>query len=31
MAIRGVDLISDVLALGRLCYGGPNEISNAIG
>jgi len=28
---RGVDLISDVLPLGRLWYGEPNAISNAIG
>ena len=28
---RGVDLISDVLAFGRLWYGEPNAISNAIG
>ena len=28
---RGADLISDVLPFGRLCYGGPNAISNAIG
>jgi hypothetical protein len=28
---RGVDLISDALPSGRLCYGGPNAISNAIG
>jgi len=28
---RGVDLISDTLPFGRLCYGGPNAISNAIG
>jgi hypothetical protein len=28
---RGVDLISDALALGRLWYGEPNAISNAIG
>ena len=27
---RGVDLISDVLPFGRLWYGGPNAISNAI-
>jgi len=26
---RGVDLISDVLPFGGLCYGGPNAISNA--
>ena len=26
---RGVDLISDVLPFGRLCYGEPNVISNA--
>ena len=28
---RGVDLISDALPFGRLCYGGPNAASNAIG
>jgi hypothetical protein len=28
---RGVDLISDVLPFGRLWYGGPNAIANAIG
>jgi hypothetical protein len=28
---RGVDLISDVLPFGRLWYGEPNTISNAIG
>jgi hypothetical protein len=28
---RGVDLISDVLPFGRLWYGDPNAISNAIG
>jgi hypothetical protein len=27
----GVDLISDALASGRLWYGGPNGVSNAIG
>jgi hypothetical protein len=27
----GVDLISDVLPFGRLWYGEPNSISNAIG
>jgi len=27
---RGVDLISDVLPFGRLWYGVPNAISNAI-
>ncbi len=26
-----VDLISDVIPFGRLLYGGPNAISNAIG
>jgi hypothetical protein len=26
---RGVDLISDALPFGRLCYGEPNAISNA--
>ena len=28
---RGVDLISDALPSGRLWYGEPNAISNAIG
>jgi hypothetical protein len=28
---RGADPISDALPFGRLCYGGPNAISNAIG
>jgi hypothetical protein len=28
---RGVDLISDALPLGRLWYGEPNAVSNAIG
>jgi hypothetical protein len=28
---RGVDLISDALPFGRLWYGEPNAISNAIG
>jgi hypothetical protein len=28
---RGVDLISDALPFGCLCYGEPNAISNAIG
>ena len=28
---RGVDLISDALPFGRLWYGGPNAIDNAIG
>ena len=27
---RGVDLISDALPFGRLCYGGPNAASNAV-
>jgi hypothetical protein len=27
---RGVDLISDALPFGRLWYGAPNAISNAI-
>jgi hypothetical protein len=27
---RGVDLISDGLPFGRLCYGGPNAASNAV-
>jgi hypothetical protein len=27
---RGVDLISDALPFGRLCYGGPNAISDAV-
>ena len=26
----GVDLISDALPFGRLCYGGPNATSNAV-
>jgi hypothetical protein len=30
-ARRGVDLISDALPFGRLWYGGPSAISNAIG
>ena len=30
-SIRGVDLVSDVLPLGRLWYTEPNAISNAIG
>jgi len=30
-AKRGVDLISDTLPFGRLWYGEPNAISNAIG
>jgi hypothetical protein len=25
------DYISDVVPFGRLCYGGPNAVSNAIG
>jgi hypothetical protein len=28
---RGVDLISDVLPFGRLWYGEPNAIGNAVG
>ncbi len=28
---RGVDLISDALPFGRLCYTGSNAISHAIG
>ena len=28
---RGVDRISDALPFGRLLYGGPNAVSNAIG
>jgi hypothetical protein len=28
---RGIDLISDALPFGRLLYGNPNAISNAIG
>jgi hypothetical protein len=28
---RGVDLISDALAFGRLWYDGPNAVSNAVG
>ena len=28
---RGVDLISDALPFGRLRYGEPNAVSNAIG
>jgi hypothetical protein len=28
---RGADLISDVLAFGRLWYDGPNAVANAIG
>ena len=28
---RDVDLISDALPFGRLWYGGPNAISNAVG
>jgi hypothetical protein len=28
---RGVDLISDALPFGRLWYGGPEAVSNAIG
>jgi hypothetical protein len=27
---RGVDLISDALPFGRLWYGGPNAVSNAV-
>ena len=28
---RGVDLISDVLPFGRLCYGDTNAVANAVG
>ena len=28
---RGVDLISDVLPFGRLWYGEPNAVANAVG
>jgi hypothetical protein len=28
---RGVDLISDALPFGRLWYGGPTAVANAIG
>ena len=28
---RGVGLISDVLPFGRMCYGEPNAVKNAIG
>ena len=28
---RGVDLISDALPFGRLWYGEPNAVANAIG
>jgi hypothetical protein len=28
---RGIDLISDTLPFGRLWYGEPNAVSNAIG
>jgi hypothetical protein len=28
---RGVDLISDALPFGRLWYGGPSAVANAIG
>ena len=28
---RGVDLISDALPFGRLWYGGPDAVSNAVG
>ena len=28
---RGVDLISDVLPFGRLCYGDTDAVANAIG
>jgi len=27
---RGIDLISDALPFGRLWYGGPNAVSNAV-
>jgi hypothetical protein len=29
--VRGVDLISDALPFGGLCYGEPDAISNAVG
>ena len=28
---RGVDLVSDAMPFGRLWYGGPNAVSNAVG
>jgi hypothetical protein len=28
---RGFDLTSDILPFGRLCYGEPNAVTNAIG
>jgi hypothetical protein len=28
---RGADLISDALPFGRLCYGEPDAVNNAIG
>jgi hypothetical protein len=28
---RGVDLVSDALPFGRLCYDGPNAVGNSIG
>jgi len=31
VGIRTVDLISDALPFGRLWYGEPNAVSNAIG
>jgi len=31
MTHRGIDLISDALPFGRLWYGEPNAISNALG
>jgi hypothetical protein len=31
LPVKGVDLISDALPFGRLWYGEPNAISNAIG
>jgi len=31
MMVGGVDLISDVLPFGRLWYGEPNAVGNAIG
>ena len=30
LGVRGVDLISDALPFGRLWYGEPNAVSNAI-
>ena len=31
LAVRGQDLISDVLPFGRLCYGEPSAVATAIG